>query len=129
MDERNTQDLRGTDEWQELQNWQEIDVDAKVPMIKRIRLPLVALGLDLMPFLIYYVLRFNMAVTSFFLLSAVMFPIFGAVTAIAAIREGKKEIGVLGMVIAILAFALPLVFVGAVLIFVIGAMTGMIALM
>ena len=94
----------------------------------KITLPLVALGLDLGPVLLIILssLRIGNAV---FVLLFILAPAAGLITGTVALTRGKKRLGLAGMIIAIVAVALPLAFVALIISFFIGAATGMITLM
>jgi len=70
-----------------------------------------------------------MPVAGILTLLAILFPIAGLITGIAALRQGKEQIGRAGKIIAIIAIALPLLFVLLVILFFAGAVTGIISLM
>jgi hypothetical protein len=86
-------------------------------------LPLVALGLELLPVLIVFVgLRFR-GVSSALLLIAVALPIIGFVIAIQSLCLMKKRGGLAGKLIAGVAVALPPVFVVSVVLLFLGAVS------
>ena len=93
-----------------------------------IGLPLIALGLDILPVLLLYLASFARS-TSFILLFIVLVPIAGLITGITALIRGKGQIGIISKMIAIIAVALPLAAVAFILLFFVGVMTGVISLM
>ena len=77
-----------------------------------IGLPLIALGLDLLPFLIIALLSIASRyvvqwIVPFVVLIIVFSPIIGIITGAASLSRGKERIGIAGMVIAIIAVSLP----------------------
>jgi hypothetical protein len=91
---------------------------------------MIALALDLLPVLLVFLLNsLRGGVSSIIILAMIASPIAGVIIGFCAIREGKQEVGIAGMIISIAAIALPLVFVLAVVMFFIGATTGVITLM
>jgi hypothetical protein len=98
---------------------------------KGIVLPIIALGLDFAPVLIF-VLLFSLLradVSAILLLPVLLAPVIGVILGVAALRRGKERTGIIGKIIAITAIALPLGFVAFVIIFFIGASVGLIPLM
>ena len=93
-----------------------------------IALPLVALGLDFLPFLLGFLNSRQIMIPMFSLLT-ILAPIAGIITGVAALSRGKVRIGAVGKTIAIISIALPLALVALIIIFFIGAATGLISLM
>ena len=81
----------------------------------KIGLPLIALGLVIVPVLIGFFDRlFNSApfgVEAFVYLFLVLSPIAGMITGIVALVRGKGRIGLAGKVLAIAAISLPVIFI------------------
>ena len=94
-----------------------------------IGLPLIALGLDLAPVLLIVLNSIIQGVLSFTFLFMVLLPIAGLITGVVALTLGKDRIGRTGKIIAIIAISLPLAFVLFIIVFFIGAVTGVISLM
>ena len=94
----------------------------------KLTLPLLSLGLVFMPIAVFLAARYVL-VAGIPMLFALLFPIAGVVTGIAALRQGKEQIGKAGKIIAIISIALPLLLVLLVVLFFIGAVTGIISLM
>lgn len=94
----------------------------------KLTLPLVALGLDLLPVLLGFLSAHGITIPMHALF-AILFPTAGLLTGIFALDQGKARIGLAGKIIAIAAVALPLIFVAFVMIILIGASTGLISLM
>ena len=94
-----------------------------------IGLPLVALGLDLAPVLLIWLSSLGTVMSAFALMLAVMMPLAGLTTGIVALVRGKGKLGLAGKIIAIIAVALPLALVAFIIVFFIGAMTGVISFM
>ena len=94
-------------------------------------LPLLALGFDLLPVLFWSIgsLVPPGQFASVVLLVSVMCPIIGLVIGVTALTRRKERIGNIGKIIAILAVALPIAAAVFLLLFFIGAMTGIISLM
>ena len=92
-------------------------------------LPIIALGLDLAPVLIFSLDAIIRGLPSFTLLFMVLFPIAGLITGIAALTLGKGKINKPGKILAIIAISLPLAVILFFLVFFIGVVTGLISLM
>ncbi|MCL1805474.1 MAG: hypothetical protein FWG28_05700 [Clostridiales bacterium] len=90
-------------------------------------LPLIALGLDLLPVLVITLSRRSLS--SFSLLFLIMLPVAGVVTGVFALRRGRGGRYVAGNIISVVAVALPVIFVAIVLTIFIGIVTGVISLM
>ena len=90
-------------------------------------LPLVALGLDLIPVLAIVLGRRSL--TSFSLLLLIMLPVAGVITGVSSLRRGRGGRYIAGNVIAVIAIALPVVFVLFFITIFIGMVTGVITLM
>lgn len=95
----------------------------------KIGLPLFALCLDLLPVLIILLSSLVQGLSSFIILFIVFSPIAGLITGVISLSLGKGQIGILGKILAIIAIALPLAFIALIIIFYIGAVTGVISLM
>ena len=93
-----------------------------------LRLPLLALGLDLFPLFLGYLSSFGLEIPLFFLI-VLLSPLMGLLTGIAALDKGKQHIGTFGQAIATLAIALPVAIVVLIFLFLVGAYTGLISLM
>ena len=94
-----------------------------------IGLPLLALGLDLIPILLVFLSSLGLGLPSFVLLFMVLSPIVGLITGVISLSRGKERIGIVGKILAITAIALPLILVIIIVIFFIGVATGVISLM
>ena len=79
---------------------------------KKSALPIVALLLNVIPFL-YFI--WNPDVIMLFLIS--IFPFAGFIAGIVALCSGKKRIGTPGVILSALAIAWPIVFVAVVMLF------------
>ena len=95
----------------------------------RIGLPLIALGLDLAPIPIVFLGSITRGLTALTFLFVVLFPIAGLITGVVSLARGKDRTGKIEKIIAIIAISLPLALVLFVLVFFIGAVTGLISLM
>lgn len=95
---------------------------------KELSLPLIALGLVLLPVLLLYISSFG-ATIPMLSLFVILSPVVGLLTGISALNMGKERIGSFGKTIAIIAIALPLGLVTLIVLFFIGVTTGMISLM
>jgi len=91
-------------------------------------LPLLAVGLDLVAVVLFLGLPFFPR-PSFLLLLASLAPIAGIILGVVGLRRGRKRIGTVGFILAIVAIALPLSVVALVVVFSIGVATGVISLM
>ena len=92
-------------------------------------LPIIALGLDLVPVLVIFLNSIMRGFTAVALLFVVLFPVAGLITGIAALTLGKGKISRIGKTLSIIAISLPLAVVLFVLVIFIGAVTGLISLM
>ena len=92
-------------------------------------LPLIALCLDFVPVLLVLIGSLIQGLSSFALLFMILSPIAGLMTGIISLNKGKDRIGVIGRTLAIIAVTLPLALIVIILIFFIGAATGLISLM
>lgn len=91
-------------------------------------LPLAALGLVLLPVFLGLLGLAGISAPAYSLL-VILSPIAGLITGVSALSQGKEHIGLAGRIIAITAIALPLAVVAFIIIFFIGAATGLISLM
>ena len=91
-------------------------------------LPLIALGLDLLPLLLIFLSSTGVYFPGFFLF-VILSPIAGLITGVSALSRGTARIGTAGKIIAIIAVVIPLSFVALIIFFFVGASTGMISLM
>lgn len=94
-----------------------------------IALPLIALGLDLLPVPLIFLSSLGLGMASLVSLLIILSPIAGLITGISALSRGKARIGLSGKILAIIAVSLPLAAAVFIIIFFIGAATGMIPLM
>jgi hypothetical protein len=78
-----------------------------------IGLPLIALGLVIVPVLIGFLLGalLSAALPSFVFLFLVLLPIAGMITGIFSLSRGKDRLGLAGKVLAIAAISLPAIFI------------------
>ena len=98
-------------------------------MEQKITLPVVALFLDLFPFFPIFLTSLHLEIRSFFWFVFLTAPILGLLLGVFSLTLGKKQIGTAGRIFAIIAIALPLSCIVFILIFFIGAATGLISLM
>jgi len=105
------------------------DAVAVMPQHNSIVMPLIALGLDLLLIPIVFLASLGIGVSPFFSFLAVVSPIAGLITGIGALSRGKGQIGAAGKILAITAIALPSSLVIFIIVFFIGAVTGVISLM
>jgi ABC-type dipeptide/oligopeptide/nickel transport system permease component len=103
--------------------------DSVVTSKNGIVLSLIALGLDLVAIFLIALNSLGLGLPSVVILFIVLLPLLGLMTGIACLAKGKKRMGKAAKAIAIIAIALPLSFVGFVLVLFIGVATGMIPLM
>jgi len=96
---------------------------------KGIALPLIALGLDLIPVLIICASLLLRGMSAIILFLLVLSPAAGLVTGIVSLCRGKGRTGIAGKIIAVTAIVIPLAFVAFVVVIFIGAVTGVISLM
>ncbi|MDR2589683.1 MAG: hypothetical protein LBC71_01660 [Oscillospiraceae bacterium] len=75
------------------------------------------------------VLFFGSLLLGYVMLFMVLLPIAGLVTGIESLRRGKKRIGVAGMILSIIAVAIPAAIVFFIIVLFVGASTGLIYLM
>jgi hypothetical protein len=108
---------------------QDSNSKADIQRKNNIVLPLIALGLDLFPILVITIGSLGLNLPGVMFLFALLSPIGGFVLGISALAKGKKVIGRRGKILAIIAVALPAAFVALIIIFFIGAATGLISLM
>jgi ABC-type dipeptide/oligopeptide/nickel transport system permease component len=92
-------------------------------------LPLIALALVVLSPLSSYLAPYMPWFQSLLLLITIVGPIAGMITGVAALNRGKGRMSKAAKIIAIAAIALPLAFIGLILAFFIGAVTGVISLM
>jgi len=109
----------------------DINVDVKlVPTYKNIIvLPLIALGFDVVSVILFFIASTGLPFSNIIIIFALLLPIAGIITGVIALCRGKRRNGIFGMIIAIVAIALPLsviVFIGVIFI---GIVTGAIAFM
>jgi len=95
----------------------------------KIGLPITAFGLSLVPFVLAFLNWLGVALSSVVFLLAVLLPTAGLIMGILSLCWGKKQIGVVGVVFAILAIALPTAIVILIIGFFVGVTTGVISLM
>lgn len=95
---------------------------------KEMVFPLIAVGLSL-SIIPLFLCTLMWELPSFVILFMVMLPIAGFITGIASLCRGKKRIDKVGMILSITAIALPVSIVLLIIIFFIGAATGLISLM
>jgi len=91
---------------------QNVDYENTTRIEKKLGLPIVALLLNVLPF-IYFVV--NPDVIMLILIS--LFPFCGVIIGIVALCYGKKRIGTLGVILSIFAIVWPIIFVAAVVLF------------
>lgn len=108
---------------------QDIKSNITIQHKNKIGLPLIAVGLDLLPILIIFLSTLVRGLSSFILLFIVLSPIAGLMMGVVSLNQGKGQIGTVGKILAIVAIALPLVLVTLIVVFFIGVTTGVISLM
>ncbi|MDR1538328.1 MAG: hypothetical protein LBU32_10095 [Clostridiales bacterium] len=98
---------------------------------KEIGLPLIALGLNLFPWLLFFAASLTQlqVLTSFAFHFMVLSPITGLIMGVISLCQGKARIGMAGKILAIVAIAWPLFWVAYFIVFFIGAATGVISFM
>ena len=94
-----------------------------------IGLPLIALGLVLLPVVLLFITSLIREAIPFINLLVILLPVAGLITGAIELIKGKARIGLAGKIIAIIAVALPLACVAAILVFFAGVTTGVISLM
>jgi chromate transport protein ChrA len=96
--------------------------------MSRLKWPLVSISLVVVP-----ILLLSSGWTPFLfspvLLVLLLSPFVGMAIGILALTKGKKQIGIVGMVIAIVAIVLPSAAILAIVVALVGVTTGMIPLM
>lgn len=92
---------------------------------KQLWLSIVALLLEILPFMLLMLVGGN----GFTLLFLLIAPIAGLILGVDLLRKGKKNIGIFAMTGAIIAIALPSLLIGCIIVFFIGITTGLIPLM
>ena len=90
-----------------------------------LRLPLVALVLSFWPF-VFHGFSFNVYIPELIL---ILSPVAGLITGVYALMQGKRRIGTLGKVIALVAIILPGLVIAVLIVLLIGASTGMVRMM
>ena len=101
---------------------------ATINQKKEIALPLVAVLLS-SPIALVFLVALGWGLPSFAVLFMVLSPIAGLITGIMSLCRGKKRNGVVGMILSIIAIALPASIVILIIVFLIGVSTGLISLM
>ena len=91
---------------------------------KDLRLPVIALCLVLSPVLQLWITSLLSPGLSTVLLASVILPTAGVIAGIASLCQGKKRIGTAGMIMSIVAVALPAIAVGIVFLFIMLVNTG-----
>jgi len=94
-----------------------------------IALPIVALGLDFVPVLMFFLANLDVGFGGFWILSILLCPITGLIMGVMALCRGKQRIGIAGKVIAIIAIGLTVAFAVIIVVFLVGAVTGVIPFM
>jgi len=93
-------------------------------------MPVVAVVLDILPALwVLLGLTANSSIMSPVFLLVLLAPIAGMLLGVISICRGREKTGKAGMILAVIAVALPLALIAGVILFFIGAMTGIIPLM
>ncbi|MCL2070935.1 MAG: hypothetical protein FWH07_01735 [Oscillospiraceae bacterium] len=99
------------------------------PKPNKLLLPILALSIEVAAALLFLLGSMFQIAGGFVVLFAILLLISGFILAIAGLGNGVKEIGKPGLVLSIIAIAIPLAPVLFIIVFLIGAATGMIALM
>lgn len=84
---------------------------ANTPSKNGIRIPIIAIGLDLLPFLLGFLSVLLPGQTSFVFLLMILSPIAGMIMGIASLFQRKGHIGIAGKILAIIAIIIPLAMV------------------
>lgn len=92
---------------------------------KRVALPIAALSLEIFPFLFLGLFTGS----GFIMLLTMSCPVVGLVLGILSLCMKKPQIGLAGKIIAIVAVSIPVLLIGAIMVFFVGASTGVIPLM
>ena len=96
---------------------------------KEIGLPLLALFLDFAPILVFHLGVTEYISNTFMPIIVILSPIVGVVLGITALAKGEERIGLFGKAISIIAVAVPVSLVALVILFFVGASTGIISFM
>lgn len=92
---------------------------------KKVVLPIIALLFEILPF-VFVTFR---GISGVVLLLMLILPIVGFILGVSSLHKERAKIGTVGMIIAIIAVALPILLIGAIIVFFIGATTGIISFM
>ncbi|MCL2721768.1 MAG: hypothetical protein FWD47_10590 [Treponema sp.] len=93
----------------------------------KIGLTLLALGLVLFPILIIRItILFGFPIIYIFIIIS---PIAGMILGVISLKQGRKKIGIFGMILSITAIALPVIVVISIIVLFIGVATNTIYLM
>jgi len=95
----------------------------------RLRLPLLALGFDILPIIIINISSYFYVLQSFTLLFMIVSPVAGVVTGVAYLARGRARTCEKGRFIAAAAVALPVICFAFIILFYVGVSTGLIILM
>ena len=87
---------------------------AGIPQKKNITLPVIAIILDFSPVLFSFLASLSTMFLSLFLIS-ILAPVIGIITGIIALCQGRKRIGIIGTVLAVIAISAPFIFVFAII--------------
>ncbi len=96
---------------------------------KEIALPVIAAILSSSSILLFLISLSFGVLPSFVVLLMVLLPIIGFIMGIVALCRGKKRIGIIGMILAIIAILIPASVVSLIIILFIGVVTNLIPLM
>jgi len=89
---------------------QNMYTDETTPNKNKLGVPVVALLFNIIPYILFLV----QPIIIIFFPAIIVFTGFGVLVGIAALRDGKKHIGIRGVVISIIAIAWPLIFIATV---------------
>lgn len=103
--------------------------DTNMNKMRKIYLPIIALGLDLLAAIFFFLSSTGRVMTSVLLLLATLATIAAIIIGAAALIGGKGKINTAGKIMAIVAIAMPLSLVAFILIILAGATMGVINVM
>ena len=90
----------------------------------KIGMPLLALVLYLVPVFLLYLSTIGYKLTSITILLCIALPIFGLLLGVSSFAGGKEELGTSGMILAILAVAIPMITIALIPLYFMYAVSG-----
>ena len=96
---------------------------------RSLQLPIFALIFSLLPYLSVVLGVLGIGDIGLVLLFTVLSPILSLTAGIGALCQGKKKIGMLGIVLSVIALSLAVFLIGVIIAIIIGASTGALSLM